>query len=144
MAEGDDMGGDMELEGEENFLSRAEKHDIAVEAAQLVVAKLMPHLSIGQKMDEVKSMLGGMAGGYAKKDAELAEIKEQLKAVTEQVTDLNGSQPRILSGGYRASQSPATVTTDEKLKDAAPQSDPKAASFAAFLQDMGLNGQPSA
>ena len=55
-------------------------------------------------MDEVKSMLGGMAGSYAKKDAELAEVKETLATVQAQVADLSGSQPRIMAGGYRPSQ----------------------------------------
>jgi hypothetical protein len=138
MAEGDTSDGT----GDENMLTGAEISAIAQQTAQVLLDALMPHLGIGQKMDEVKSLLGGMAGSYAKKDAEQAEIKEAVAALKEQVADLSGSQPRILAGGYRASQAASTVTADEtKIKEAGPQADPKVASFAAFLQDMGLGGQ---
>ncbi len=149
VAEKDDGEGDMEvltdeaadMGADENMLTPAELAAVA----QAVVQALGPHLNIEQKMAghlaEMKSLVGGMA---TTKDAAIAEIKEELATVKAQVTDLSGSQPRIMSGGYRASQAAATVTTDEKLKEAAPQSDPKAASFAGFLQDLGLGGQPSA
>lgn len=116
--------------------------ELASLVAQKLLDALMPHLGIGQKMDEVKSMLGGMAGGYAKKDAELAEVKETLATVQAQVADLSGGQPRIMAGGYRASQSSATVTTDDRLKEAQPSADPRMAAFSDFLGELGLN-QPA-
>lgn len=126
--------------GDENMLTPAEISAIAQQTAQVLLDALMPHLGIGQKMDEVKSMLGGMAGSYAKKDAELAEVKETLATVQAQVADLSGEQPRILAGGYRASQAAATITTDEgKLKSAQPATDPIAASFGAFMNDLGVS-----
>lgn len=141
--EEDTAEGGMEEPGDENMLTSAEIAAIAQQTAQVLLDALMPHLGIGQKMDEVKSMLGGMAGSYAKKDAELAEVKETLATVQAQVADLSGEQPRILAGGYRASQSPATITTDDaKLKSAQPAVDPVAASFGAFMNDLGF-GQPT-
>ena len=144
LAEGDmadDSGGD------ENMLTPAEITAIAQQTAQTLLDALMPHLGIGQKMDEVKSLLGGMAGGYAKKDAELAEVKEELATVKAQVADLSGSQPRIMQGGYRASQAASTVTTDDaKLKEAQPTADPVAAAFGSFMTDLGFGSpqQPQA
>lgn len=133
----DTAEGGVEEPGEENMLTSAEIAAIAQQTAQVLLDSLMPHLGIGQKMDEVKSLLGGMAGSYAKKDAELAEVKETLATVKAQVDDLSGAQPRIMAGGFRASQSAATVTTDEtKLKDAQPAADPVAQSFGAFMSDL--------
>ena len=132
---------------DENMLTPAEITAIAQQTAQTLLDALMPHLGIGQKMDEVKSLLGGMAGGYAKKDAELAEVKEELATVKAIVTDLSGTQPRIMQGGYRASQAAVTVTTDEtKLKDAQPTADPVAAAFGSFMTDLGFGSpqQPQA
>jgi hypothetical protein len=128
---------------DENMLTGAEISAIAQQTAQVLLEALMPHLGIGQKMDEVKSLLGGMAGSYAKKDAETAEIKQELAAVKAQVSDLSGSAPRIMAGGYRASSSAATITTDEsKLKEAQPAADPVAQAFGAFMSDLGF-GQPT-
>ena len=128
----------MEAPGEENMLTPAEIQAVA----QAVVEALGPALNIESKMagylNEMKGLMGGMA---AKKDAETAEIKADLAAVKAQVADLSGSQPRIMAGGFRASQSPATITTDEtKLKDAQPAADPVAESFGAFMADMGFTG----
>jgi len=132
----------LEPEGDENMLTEGEIGAIA----NAVVAAITPLLDIEKKMaghlNDMKGLIGGMA---TTKDAAIAEVKQELAAVKEQVADLNGSQPRILAGGFRASQSPKTITTDEtKIKEAGPQADPKTASFAAFLQDMGLAGQPQA
>jgi hypothetical protein len=135
--------GGVEEPGEENMLTDAEISAIATQTAQVLLDALMPHLGIGQKMDEVKGLLGSMAGSYAKKDAELAEVKESLETVKAHVADLSGSAPRILAGGYRASQSTATITTDEsKLKEAQPTSDPVSQSFGAFMSDLGF-GPPA-
>lgn len=132
MAEGDT--------GDENMLTSSEIGAIAQQTAQVLLDALMPHLGIGQKMDEVKSLLGGMAGSYAKKDAELAEVKETLATVKAQVASLISDAPPILAGGFRASQAGSTVTTDEtKLKNAQPAADPVATSFSAWMTEMGFN-----
>lgn len=136
------MAEDMPAEGDENFLSPGEIQSIV----GAVVQAITPLLDIEKKMsgyvNEMKGLVGGMG---AQKDAALAEVKEELKEVKAQVADLSGSQPRILAGGYRASQAAATVTTDEtKLKDAQPAADPVATSFMGWLQDMGIGAQPQA
>ena len=138
--------GDTEDTGDENMLTDAEIAAIAQATAAAVLDQLMPHLGIGQKMDELKTMMGGLSGGYAKKDAELAEVKTDLAAVKAQLADLAGDTPRILVGGYRASASKGTITTDEtKLKEAQPNADPVAAAFGDFMSDLGFAPkQPSA
>lgn len=123
-------------------MSAADFQAMLSEALAAALAPLVKSLDIAGKMaghmDELKSMMGGYT---ATKDAALAEVKETITAVQAQVADLSGSQPRILAGGFRASQSPATVTTDEtKIKETGPSADPKAAAFGAFMQDLGFQG----
>jgi len=128
----------MEPEGDENMLNPSEIQSIAA----AVVEALAPVLNMESKMaahlGEMKSLLGGMS---AQKDAQITEVKETLATVQAQVADLSGSAPRIMAGGYRPSQAAATVTTDEKLKEAQPNDDPVRASFGAFMTDLGF-GQP--
>jgi hypothetical protein len=132
---------DMEPEGDENMLTEGEIGAIA----NAVVAAITPLLDIEKKMaghlNDMKGLIGGMA---TTKDAAIAEVKADLETVKGQVADLNGSQPRILSGGFRASQSKTTITDDAKLKEAVPQADPVAQSFTSWLTDMGIGGQPQA
>jgi hypothetical protein len=125
--------------GDDNMLNPAEIAAIA----QAVVQALGPALNIEAKMaghlNEMKGLIGGMS---TQKDAAIAETKADLEKVKAQVADLSGSAPRIMAGGYRASQASATVTTDEtKLKAAQPAIDPVAASYHAWLTDMGIGQQ---
>ena len=132
--EGDEGG--MEPDGDENMLTMAECQQIAQMTAQAVIEQLMPHLDIGKKMDEVKGMLGGVAGAYAKKDAEQAALKEQLATLTARLKELEGDQPK--GGGYRASLDTATVVTKETP---APAADP----LNDFIGGFVLGGaQPAA
>jgi len=128
----------MEPEGDENMLNPSEIQAIAA----AVVEALSPALNIESKMagylNEMKGLMGGLS---AQKDAQIANVKETLSEVQAQVADLSGSQPRIMAGGYRPSQASATITTDEKLKEAQPTDDPVRASFGAFMTDLGF-GQP--
>ena len=130
---GDPADEGMEPDGDENMLTPAECEHIA----QMVVDKLMPHLNIGSKMDEVKSMLGGMGASYAKKDAEQAELKQQIAMLSARLKELEGDQPK--GGGYRASLDTATIKNGADTP--VPQADP----LNDFMQFLLPNpGQPSA
>ena len=80
-----------------------------------------------------------MMTGVATKEAGLAAEVAALKA---QLAELAGDAPRAIQGGYRASQTAATVVPDgdARLKAAAPASDPIMQSFGGFLSDLGLAG----
>lgn len=88
---------------------------------------------MGGHVDELKSMMSGVATKEAGLASELAALKTQ-------VAELAGDAPRVLAGGYRASAAAATVVPDgdARLKEAAPGSDPIMASFGGFLNDLGL------
>ena len=100
------------------------------------LAPLIKALDIAGKMgshvDELKSMMTGVATKEAGLAAEVATLKAQL-------AELAGDTPRAIQGGYRASQAAATVVPDgdARLK-AAPASDPIMQSFGGFLSDLGL------
>lgn len=132
----DTAEGGMEEPGEENMLTMAECQQIAQMTAQAVIEQLMPHLDIGKKMDEVKGMLGGVAGAYSKKDAEQAELKTQIEQLTTRLKELEGDQPK--GGGYRASLDTATVVTKETPT---PQADPLNDFISGFILAHG--GQPA-
>ena len=87
---------------------------------------------MGGHMDELKSMMTGVATKEAGLAAEVATLKAQL-------AELAGDTPRAIQGGYRASQTAATVVPDgdARLK-AAPAGDPIMQSFGGFLSDLGL------
>lgn len=136
--------GTLEPDGDENMLTPAECDHIA----EMVVAKLMPHLNIGSKMDEVKSLLGGMGGAYAKKDAEQAALKEaqtaqqqEIASLKARLAELEGDQPK--GGGYRASLDTGTVVKDSNATPV-PAADP----LNDFVSWLGVApaqpGQPSA
>ena len=88
---------------------------------------------MGGHMDELKSMMSGVATKEAGLASEVAALKTQ-------VAELAGDAPRVLAGGYRASAAAATVVPDgdARLKEAAPGSDPIMAAFGGFLSDLGL------
>jgi len=88
---------------------------------------------MGGHMDELKSMMSGVATKEAGLASEVAALKTQ-------VAELAGDAPRVLAGGYRASAAAATVVPDgdARLKEAAPGNDPIMAAFGGFLSDLGL------
>ena len=120
-----DMGA--EPDGDENMLTQAECQQIAEMTAQKVIEQLMPHLNIGSKMDEVKSLLGGMSGGYAKKDAADANRDQQIAALQAQIKELQGDAPRAIRAGFKASEAASTVVApDSPLAQQQPTADPSA------------------
>lgn len=114
------------------------------------IAPLIKALDIAGKMgghiDELKSMVGGYATKEAGTAAQLAAAQKELAALKTQVADLAGDAPRIIAGGYRASQAAATVVGDgdARLKEAQPGADPIMQSFGGFLADLGLQGPQGA
>ena len=135
-----DMGA--EPDGDEDMLTAAECERIATATAQKVIEQLMPHLNIGSKMDEVKSLLGGMSGGYAKKDAADANRDQQIAALQAQIKELQGDAPRAIRAGFKASEANSTIVPEG---DARLQQQPTADPINDFLNGFLFSGgQPAA
>ena len=133
---------DAEPDGDENMLTQAECQQIAQMTAEMVVQQLMPHLNIGSKMDEVKSLLGGMSGGYAQKDAADANRDQQIAALQAQIKELQGDAPRAIRAGFKASEANSTIVPEG---DARLQQQPTADPINDFLNGFLFSGgQPAA
>lgn len=136
---------DAEPDSDEDMLTAAECERIATATAQKVIEQLMPHLNIGSKMDEVKSLLGGMAGGYAKKDdtqAAQAALKAQIDQLSAQLKELQGDAPRAIRAGFKASEANSTVVDPASpLAQQQPAADPINDFLTGFLFS---GGQPAA
>ena len=133
---------DAEPDGDEDMLTAAECERIATATAQKVIEQLMPHLNIGSKMDEVKSLLGGMSGGYAKKDAADANRDQQIAALQAQIKELQGDAPRAIRAGFKASEANSTIVPEG---DARLQQQPTADPINDFLTGFLFSGgQPAA
>ena len=81
------------------------------------LAPLIKALDIAGKMGGHMDELNSMMGGVATKEAGLAS---EVAALKTQVAELAGDAPRVLAGGYRASAAAATVVPDgdARLKEA--------------------------
>jgi len=122
-----------EPDGDEDMLTAAECERIATATAQKVIDGLLPHLNIGGKMDEVKSLLGGMSGGYAKKDAADAERDAKIAQLEAELKELKGDAPRAVRAGFKASEAASTVArSDSPLLAEQPKTDPSA-DFWSFM-----------
>ena len=127
-------------DSDEDMLTAAECERIATATAQKVIEQLMPHLNIGSKMDEVKSLLGGMAGGYAKKDdtqAAQAALKAQIDQLSAQLKELQGDAPRAIRAGFKASEANSTIVPEG---DARLQQQPTADPINDFLTGFLFSG----
>ena len=123
-----------EPDGDENMLTPAELGAIA----DAVVAKLAPMLDLEKKMaahaNDIKTGVAGMMGQYAtKKDAEQADLTQQIANLTARLKELEGDQPKSTKG-YRASLDTATVTTK-------PSQEPTGDPLNTFVNDFILGGQ---
>ena len=104
---------EMEVEDAPEELARTatRRHDArrVRRAARRALAPLIKALDIAGKMgghmDELKSMMGGVATKEAGLASEVAALKTQ-------VAELAGDAPRVLAGGYRASAAAAPPVPD--------------------------------
>lgn len=113
--------------------------DLIGSALQSALAPLVGVMEIdktmGARMDEIKSMLGGYS---AKKDDEQATVKAQidelssrLKQAQDRLTELAGAQPER-QAGYRPSQADDTVIPTEALPEVTKAIKPSAAQAHPF------------
>lgn len=108
------------------------------EAIQAAVATIMGGLDLEKKVaGHIQGLLAPMQQAQTTKDAELAETKEQIAALTTKVADLTGDQA---AAPYRASAAKDNVLTDATLLAAAKQlNEPNAADpWADIKLGLGL------
>lgn len=113
--------------------------DLIGSALQAALAPLVGVMEIdktmGARMDEIKSMLGGYS---AKKDddqavvkAQIDELSSRLKQAQDRLTELAGTQPER-QAGYRPSQADDTVIPPEALPKVTKAIEPSAAQAHPF------------
>jgi hypothetical protein len=119
-------------------LDAATVRAIVAEEMGNIAAQIMGALDLEKKVaGHVQGLMAPYAQAEAKKDAALAETKEQLEAVKGQLAELTGDQP---AAPYRPSAAKDNVLTDATMLAAAKQlADPHGADpWADIKQGLGI------
>ena len=105
-------------------------------AVTQAIQPLLGLLDIEKKMQgHVQGMLAPFQQAEAKKDSELAELKETVKTQAATIAEIAGDQPAV---GYRASQARDNVLTDASLLAAVKAQNPGAGPWDDVIQGLGL------
>lgn len=90
--------------------------------------------ALEQQIASQQAALAAAQQALATATKALSDTGEQLKQTNTRLTELEGSQPRYLSGGFVASQDDSTVINEERVKElGAPAPDPAAAGMQSFM-----------
>ena len=129
--EGESEDDEPEDDGEEMYVGDMFPEELGAvieEKLAPILKAISDSMAIGQKVEELKGLMGGY---IAKKDDEAARLREQLDGINQRLKELEGDQPA--STGYRASQSATPVP--ERLKEVpAPQAAPVLTFFDAITR----------
>lgn len=107
----------------------------AQEALKVIVAELLHPLE--GKVDALAAQVSGKSAAEVQRTERVQHLLRQVDALTAEVKELQGEQPRAAAKGYRASQDAKTITAD-KGAGAGPSGDEYFSEFIGEL--LGTHG----
>lgn len=106
-----------------------------------LIQKVIMDAGAGKEAVEAEAQKEAHAKATQALAEELAKVKnlqtvsaKRVGELEKQIADLSGTQPRINTQGYRATQDPATIRTDKQVPPTGPQADPN---FMKFVTGIG-------
>lgn len=129
----DDDGDDDDMDGMDEATAKAYK------AMLPHIVKTIHALTKGSNIEDAAAREARAAKKEAKQEkakAKRKELNDKIAALEAQLKELQGDQPRVLSQGFRASQSDQTILNPSMLKEVN-QADP----LGEFLKGLGMLNQ---